>query len=89
MAITVRGFFLSHSKEAHGKSTPKKSFFAITVLDLIRAIERHIGKEEASSLSVGDLNLAKEEVVAVIEHSLDIRDYLDEGIDLWLEARNL
>ena len=57
--------------------------------DLIRAIERRIGKEEASNLSVDDLSLAKEEVVAVIEHSLDIRDYLEEGIDLWLEARSL
>ena len=71
------------------KIDPEEVIFAITVLDLIRAIERHIGKEEASSLSVDDLHLAKEEVVAVIEHSLDIRDYLDEGIELWLEARNL
>ena len=68
---------------------PEEVIYAITVLDLIRALERRIGKEEASSLSVDDLHLAKEEVVSVIEHSLDIRDYLDEGIDLWLEARSL
>jgi len=71
------------------KFDPEEVIYAITVLDVVRAIERRIGKEEASALSVDDLSLAREEVVAVIEHSLDIRDYLDEGIDLWIEARNL
>jgi hypothetical protein len=82
-------FFIPNPKEAPMKIDPEEVIFSITVLDVLRAIERRIGKEEANSLSVDDLDLAKEEVVAVIEHSLDVRDYLDEGIDLWLEARNL
>ena len=71
------------------KIDPEEVIYAITVLDVIRAIERRIGKEEASSLSVDDLHLAKEEVVAVIEHSLDVRDYIDEGLDTWELTRNL
>jgi hypothetical protein len=49
----------------------------------------HRHGESTSNLSEDDLALAKEEVVAVIEHSLDIHDYLEKGIVLWLDARNL
>jgi len=73
----------------HLSIDPEEIIYSITVLDLIRAIERRIGNEEASNLSADDISLAKGEVVAVIEHSLDVRDYLNEGIDLWLEARSL
>jgi hypothetical protein len=68
---------------------PEEIVFSITMLDVLRALERRIGKEEARTLSEDDLVLAKDEIKAVIDHSLDIRDYLDEGIELWLEARNL
>ena len=63
--------------------------FSITLLDIIRAIERRIGKEEISTLTPDDLNLAKEEVLAAIDHNLDIRDYIDMGIDAWEITRNL
>ncbi|WP_306548972.1 hypothetical protein [Desulfobulbus sp.] len=71
------------------KIDPNEVIHSITVHDIIRALERRIGKEEVNNLSEDDLALVKAEVVAVIEHSLDIRDHIEEGIELWLEARNL
>jgi len=37
---------------------PNEVIYSITMFDVIRAIERHIGKEEASALSTDDLSLA-------------------------------
>ena len=67
---------------------PEEIIFSITVLDLVRAIERRLG-EEALSLSVEDLQLAIDEIKAVIEDQLDIRDYIDMGLDAWELTRNL
>jgi hypothetical protein len=69
------------------KIDPEAIVYSITMLDLLRAIERRIGKEESSTLSENDLALAKEEVVAVIEH-MNI-SVLDEALDAWEITRNL
>jgi hypothetical protein len=36
-----------------------------------------------------EIELAKEEIKAAIDHNLDIRDYLDEGLDAWEITRTL
>jgi len=68
---------------------PEEIIFCITMLDVLRAIERRLGKEEANNLSDDDLLLAREEVVAVLEHSLDIRDLLETALDAWDLVRQL
>ena len=69
------------------KIDPEEVIYSITMLDILRALERRIGKEESSTLSENDLSLAKEEVVAVIEH-MNI-SVLDEALDAWEITRNL
>lgn len=63
--------------------------FAITMADIQAALAKRLGEEEALSLSVGDLHLARDEVRAVIDHNLDVRDYIDMGLDAWEITRNL
>jgi hypothetical protein len=45
--------------------------------------------ESALSLTQADLELAREEVVTAIEHSLDYRPLIDEGLDVWQITRHL
>ena len=68
---------------------PEEIVYSVTVLDILRAIERRIGKEETLNLTVEEIQLAKEEVLAVLDHNLDIRDFVEEGIDAWEITRTL
>ena len=68
---------------------PDEVIYSITMLDILRALERRIGTEEASTLSEDDLNLAVEEIKAAIDHNLDIREFLDEGLDAWEITRRI
>ena len=61
---------------------------AITMQDILTAIARRMG-DDALSLSADDLELAREEVRAVLEHHLDIRPYIDIGLDAWEIVRKL
>jgi hypothetical protein len=45
--------------------------------------------ESALSLSATDLQLAREEVLAVLEHRMDHRPYLEEALDCWDLVRQL
>jgi len=45
--------------------------------------------ESALSLSADDLELARDEVKAALEHHLDIREYIDIGLDAWEITRKL
>ena len=69
------------------KFDPNEVIHSITMLDLVRSLERRLGKEEASNLSDDDQALLKEELVAVIE-SMD-QDLLEEAIDAFMVTRNL
>jgi hypothetical protein len=40
-------------------------------------------------LTVEEIELARDEIKAAIDHNLDIRDFLDEGLDAWEITRNL
>jgi hypothetical protein len=67
---------------------PSQIIHEITTENIISAIELRMG-EEALQLSPEDLQLAREEVKAAIEHHLDERDYIDIGLDSWELVRNL
>ncbi len=63
--------------------------YAITFKDLYQAIERRLGKVETLTLTPDDLDLAKEEVRAAIEHHLDEREFIEIGLDSWDISRSL
>ena len=67
---------------------PPQVVHEITTENIISSIVRRMG-EEALQLSPEDLQLAREEVKAAIDHHLDIRPYIDIGLDAWLIIRNL
>ena len=67
---------------------PPEVIHEITTENIISAIVRRMG-EEALELSAEDLELARDEVRAAIEHHLDEREYIDIGLDSWDIIRNL
>ena len=69
-------------------SPPSDVLYCITMQDVLTAIV-HRMEEEALSLSAEELQLAREEVRAALEHHLDPRDYIDMGLDAWEIAINL
>ena len=67
---------------------PSEVIYAVTMQDILSAIERRLG-EEAHTLTEDDIRLACAEVQAVIDHDLDIRDYIEEGLEAWSIVRTL
>lgn len=67
---------------------PSEVIYEISMETVISAIVLRVG-EKALELSVEDLEMAKAEVKAAIEHNLDERDYIDMGLDAWEIVRNL
>lgn len=65
---------------------PAEAVFAITMETILLAIAQRLG-EEALTLSVDDLLLAREEVKAAIDHYLDEQEYIDIGLDAWEVVR--
>ena len=61
---------------------PSEVIYAVTMRDILDVIVMRMG-EDALTLSAEDLLLAREEVKAVLEHDLDIREYIDMGLDVW------
>lgn len=62
--------------------------YSITLQDVLTAIAHRMG-ESALALSATDLQLAKEEALAVLQHRMDHRPYLDEALDCWDLVRQL
>lgn len=62
--------------------------YAVTMQDILTAIAHRMG-EKALSLTAEDLVLAREEVKEAINHHLDIREYIDIGLDVWEITRSL
>ena len=67
---------------------PPEIIHEITTENIIAAIVQRLG-EEALELSAEDLELAKDEVFAALEHHLDEREYIDIGLDAWDIIRNI
>ena len=68
---------------------PHRVIHEITTENVISEIVRRMG-EDALELSAEDLELARDEVKAAIDHyERDIIDILNIGIDSWEIAKNL
>ena len=67
---------------------PSAVIYAVRISDILSAIESRLG-EDSSTLSEEDIRLACSEVQAVIDQELDIRDYIDMGLDAWEITRTL
>jgi hypothetical protein len=67
---------------------PSEIIYAVTMQDILSAIERRLGAG-TSTLTEDDIRLACEEVQAVINQELDIRDYIEIGLDACEIIRNL
>ena len=62
--------------------------YSVTMKDLLTAVVARLG-DEALNLSNVDLLLAREQVKEAINHNLDIREYIDMGLDVWEITRKL
>ena len=60
--------------------------FAVTMQDILSAISR---RHDISTLSPEELELARQEVTEAISHHLDIREYIEIGLDSWEITRYL
>lgn len=67
---------------------PPKVLYEITTEAVISAIVGRLG-EKALDLSAEDLELARDEVQAALDHHLDIRPFIEIGLDAWEIVRNL
>ena len=63
--------------------------YAVTMGDIFSALANRLGKDEALKLTEYELNLAKDEVKAALEHQADFRDFVDIGLDAWQVIRKL
>ena len=92
------GILVGQYDEATGKGWPQTAMsscvnpseviYATTTRDILAAITRRMG-HDALSLTADDLELARAGVLAELEHHLDIREYIDIGLDAWEIARKL
>ena len=55
---------------------------------VLSEIARRMGRD-ALNLSLSDLLLCRDEVLIAIDHGLDIRDFVSQGVDAWQLVRNL
>jgi len=67
---------------------PSEVIYSLSMDAVISAIVDRLG-EEALTLSLDDLRLARDEVQIAIDHNLDIRDYINIGLDAWEIVRKL
>lgn len=67
---------------------PTEIIYSISMQSVLSEIANRCG-EEALTLSLKDLYLARDEVKIAIDHHLDPREYIDMGLDAWEIVRNL
>ena len=67
---------------------PTEVLFSITMQRVIDEIVGRMGIQ-ALALTTEDLQMVKQEVLAALEHNLDEREYIDEGLDAWEIVRDL
>ena len=71
----------------NNKIDPTEVLYKIKFESVLSEIHRR--GHNAANLSPEDLQLARDEVRAAIEHHLDEREYIDMGLDAWEIIRNL
>lgn len=64
----------------------KDPIFAVTMQDILAVLSRRL---DVSTLSPEDLDLARQEVQEAINHHLDIREYIEIGLDSWEITRHM
>ena len=64
----------------------QEPIFAVTMNDVIQSLSHRL---DVSTLSPEDLELARQEVQEAIHHHLDIREYIEIGLDSWEITRTL
>ncbi len=62
--------------------SPSQVVFAITMQDIIAEIARVYG-EKALTINASTLLDIRDEVRMAIDYGLDIRDYIQPGIEVW------
>ncbi|MEN8256592.1 MAG: hypothetical protein ABFS09_01890 [Thermodesulfobacteriota bacterium] len=67
---------------------PQEIVYQITMEPVMSAIVDRLG-EEALTLSITDMGLARDEIKTAIDHNLDERDYIEMGLDAWEIVRGL
>jgi hypothetical protein len=67
---------------------PSEVIYSLSMETVISAIVQRLG-EEALTLSMDDLQLARDEVKCAFDHYLDERDYICLGLDAWEVIRKL
>jgi len=67
---------------------PSEVIYSLSMETVIAAIVQRLG-EEALTLTLEDLRLARDEVRIAIDHNLDERDYVNMGLDAWEVIRKL
>lgn len=74
---------------SHLIDTPAtEPLYTITLHDLLTAIALRMG-QDALSLTATNLQLARTETLAVLQHRMDHRPYLEEALDAWEIVRQL
>ena len=67
---------------------PSEVIYEIKFQSVLAVIVNRLG-DEALELTVEDLELARDEVIAAILHHLDERDFIEIGLDAWELVRKL
>ena len=67
---------------------PSEVIYEIKFQSVLAVIVNRLG-DEALELTVEDLELARDEVIAAIEHHDPARDLIAIGLDSWEIVRNL
>lgn len=65
---------------------PEDVIFSVTMQDVLKICSQRL---DVTNLSPEDISLACHEVQAAIDHNLDIREYIDIGLDSWEITRKL
>lgn len=60
--------------------------FSVTTADVLKVLSLHT---DISKLSPEEINSACHEVKAILKTELDIRPYIDMGLDVWQISRTL
>ena len=69
-------------------ASPTEVVYTVSMQDLLSAIVKRMGKKSLT-LTTQDLLLARDEVREAIAHHLDMREYIDMGLDSWEIVRKL
>jgi len=65
---------------------PDDAILLVTMKDVLKIISQRL---DVSTLSPEDLEHARQEVQAAIDHHLDIREYIEIGLGSWEITRKL